>query len=110
MEIPQRENSFKSYRIAGGKIAVGREQDGTLEELTAISGHLLRIGYHEETYDGEDAAYLECDLELSDGTKCRVKSKVGLGGQSSQVAPVGLALGWELIGTPVSGGFSATAC
>jgi hypothetical protein len=93
METPQRENNFKSYRIANGKIAIGREQDGTLEELDAIAGFLIRVGYHEEEYDGERIGYMECDLELKDGSKCRVKSKVGLNGQASQVGPVGLALG-----------------
>lgn len=93
-EAPKLENSFKSYRISEGKVRIGRKADGTEEVLDSISGFLRRVGYHEgETETGDKYAFVECDLEDVNGDLIRVKSSVGLNSTSSNVAPVGFALG-----------------
>jgi hypothetical protein len=94
MSTPILENNFKSYRISEGKVKIGRVADGNLEELAAISGHLLRVGYTEgESETGDKYAYVECDLENAEGEQIRVKSSVGLNQTASQVAPCGFAMG-----------------
>lgn len=60
--------SIPNWRIAGGAICRGREEDGTLERRPQIVGSIRRIGVHEgETDDGRAYSQLECELQTAKG-------------------------------------------
>lgn len=60
--------SSQNYRIAGGKVCTGREEDGSYRVVPRLVGLLKRVGIHAGiTQDGTEYQKLECDLETSEG-------------------------------------------
>jgi hypothetical protein len=92
MKTPQLENSSKTYRIAGGKIRIGMGEGD--EILDSIAGFITGFDIIEGTNDdGDEYKRIRCELELENGERVKVGSKIGLDGNASQITPTGFALG-----------------
>jgi hypothetical protein len=80
-----------TYRFSGGKIVMGREEDGTLSSLEKIVGRLRRLSIHSGTgkQTGIPYSQLEVDIETSRGM---VRLKASLTDMKGNSAPSTSAL------------------